>query len=410
MAKTEFFETAVKRGYYGTDKSGLFGKKDNVRKYWEDVSIKTAIRPVIEMVLERKEKIRIIDLGCGSGEGVELLTHIPPASPITSTTKEFVISENDIKLYLGVDISPAMVKQGKKNYAGRSNIQFAEADLSEGLPLRSHLPYDIYFSSYASQSHLSFDELERLTHHIFSHIDQSGYMVFDLYGRYSPEWPKYWANNCRTFSPYTMAYLLPPEEQNPEKITWFDATFWSGMELRNLIESTAKSSGRTARIISMQDRSVLVGRHIDTMLFKDHRHQTRMAVNRLFDRDYRGEIVGLRPDIRYLNGVKSIAPDAWERIMGHYQQWTAVVDMLEALMMSDNVKVKEIIESSNEALSNELKMLAWLYRNADRFPVVDFWASIMGPQVACVLRNLEQSLPAGLGCGHGLFCIVEIRK
>jgi len=55
-------------------------------------------------------------------------------------------------------------------------------------------------------------------------------------------------------------------------------------------------------------------------------------------------------------------------------------------------------------------MLAWLYRNADRFLVVDFWASVMGPQVACVLRNLEFSLPQGLGCGHGLFCVVEVEK
>jgi len=53
-------------------------------------------------------------------------------------------------------------------------------------------------------------------------------------------------------------------------------------------------------------------------------------------------------------------------------------------------------------------MLAWIFRNAARFPVVDFWASVMGPQVACVLRNLEFLLPRGLGCGHGLLCVVEI--
>jgi hypothetical protein len=34
----------------------------------------------------------------------------------------------------------------------------------------------------------------------------------------------------------------------------------------------------------------------------------------------------------------------------------------------------------------------------------------MGPQVGCVLRNLEFSLPQGIGCGHGLFCVVEIEK
>jgi hypothetical protein len=60
MQRTEFCESAVKYGFYGVDKSGLFGKKDNVRKYWEDVVIKESIRPAIERILERKDKIRIV--------------------------------------------------------------------------------------------------------------------------------------------------------------------------------------------------------------------------------------------------------------------------------------------------------------------------------------------------------------
>jgi len=93
------------------DKSGLFGKKDNVRKYWEDVSIKMSIRPAIEQVLGCKDKIRIVDLGCGSGEGLELLTHIPPSVPIKTVNKEFVITKEDIEIYKGIDISPSMVRQ-----------------------------------------------------------------------------------------------------------------------------------------------------------------------------------------------------------------------------------------------------------------------------------------------------------
>jgi hypothetical protein len=86
------------------------------------------------------------------------------------------------------------------------------------------------------------------------------------------------------------------------------------------------------------------------------------------------------------------------------------VDTLEALIHHDNGRVKQLIESSDETLAEELKMLAWLYRNADRFPVADFWASVMGPQVACVLRNLEMELPEGIGCGHSLMCIVEVQE
>jgi SAM-dependent methyltransferase len=410
MPRTEFYESAVQHGFYGVDKSGLFGKKDNVRKYWEDVSIKMSIRPAIERILEHKNKIRIVDLGCGSGEGVELLTHIPPGDPVKTVNKEFVIVEDDIELYKGVDISPAMVEQGKHNYPHLAQVEFVQGDLSEGFPFMRDDPYDMYFSSYASQSHLTFEELGHLTKEVFSHISDKGYLVFDLFGRNSPEWPKYWGQDCHTTLPYTMAYLLPPQERNPEKIDWFDVTCWTGSELVSLIESAAKSAKRKARIVTMRDRSIFVGRHMDTGIFKTQSHQTRIAVNRLFDPDCRGQISGLSIDIDYLEEAKEASPDGWARIHDYYNQWQVVVNVLNALMCANNAEVKRIIESSPAGIADELKMLAWLYRNADRFLVVDFWASVMGPQVACVLRNLELSLPQGLGCGHGLFCVVEVEK
>jgi SAM-dependent methyltransferase len=410
MPRTEFYESAIKHGFYGVDKSGLFGKKDNVRKYWEDVSIKMSIRPVIERILERKNKIRILDLGCGSGEGVELLTHIPPSDALATVHKEFVIVENDIEIYKGVDLSLAMVEQGKHNYPHLKQVEFVQGDLSEGFPFSGDDPYDIYFSSYASQSHLSFDELGRLTKEIFSHISDRGYLVFDVFGRNSPEWPRYWGRDCHTALPYTMAYLLQPQERNPEKIEWFDVTYWSASELVGLIESAAESAKRKARVVTMQDRSIFVGRHMDTGIFKEKCHQTRMAINHLFDPDYRGQINNLSIDISYLEEAKRTSPEEWARIHDYYNQWQVVVNVLDALMSTNNTEVKRIIESSPPGFADELKMLAWLYRNADRFPAIDFWAGVMGPQVACVLRNLELSLPQGLGCGHGLFCVVEVEK
>lgn len=410
MPRTEFYQIAVKRGFYGVDKSGLFGKKDNVRKHWEDMSLKMSIRPAIEQVLEHKDKIRIVDLGCGSGEGIELLTHVPPSDPVKTVDKEFVMTEGNIEIYKGIDISPAMLEQGKHNYAGLPQVQFVQGDLSEGFPLIKDEPYDIYFSSYASESHLTFHELERLTEQIFSHIGDRGYMVFDLHGRYSPEWPKYWSGDCHTCLPYTMAYLLPPQEQDPEKIKWFDVTYWSGSELIELIESAARSAGRKAKIVALQDRSIFVGRHMDTSLFKKQSSQMRMAVNLLFDRNCRGQIDALNLDMKYLEEVKDVSRQGWTRIYDCYNQWQGVINMLQALMFANNAEVKRIIESSPDNLADEMKMLAWLYRNADRFPVADFWAGIMGPQVGCVLRNLEFSLPQGIGCGHGLFCVVDVAK
>jgi SAM-dependent methyltransferase len=115
MRRTEFFEAAVKAGFYGIERGGLFGKKDNVRKYWEDAFIKAAIRPSIEGLLAEHRRLRIVDLGAGSGEGLELLAHIPPSEPI-KTRVPFVLDNPQIEVYHGVDISPAMVEQGRANY------------------------------------------------------------------------------------------------------------------------------------------------------------------------------------------------------------------------------------------------------------------------------------------------------
>lgn len=39
---TEFFDIAALQGFYGLERGGLIGKKDYVRKYWEDITIKLA--------------------------------------------------------------------------------------------------------------------------------------------------------------------------------------------------------------------------------------------------------------------------------------------------------------------------------------------------------------------------------
>jgi hypothetical protein len=235
-------------------------------------------------------------------------------------------------------------------------------------------------------------------------------VVYDAYGRYSPEWPIYWDKDAHEQLPYTMAYLQPPEEQDPKTAAWFDVTFWTSKELLDMIQRASATSGRKVNVRVLKDRSILVGRHMDTRFFKPTRFGIRQQVNRLFDRGYREDISGLRVNLDYLATTCDSDGRAAERIRAYLSSWSCVIDILDALIHHNNPRVKQSIESSDETLAEELKMLAWLYRNADRFPVTDFWASIMGPQVACVLRNLEMELPPGLGCGHSLMCIVEVQE
>jgi SAM-dependent methyltransferase len=407
--KTEFFETAVSLGFYGMDRGGMSGKKDNVRKYWEDIFTKLVIHPFIESLLKSKGRLRVVDLGSGSGEGFELLTHIPVGLEVEGVEKGFLLRSKQIETYLGLDVSASMVEQGSKNFSHRHNVRFLRHDLTNGFPLLSEPPFDVYFSSYSSLSHLTKLQLTHLFEQICGSVEERAVMIFDMFGRLSPEWPLYWSRSNEEMLTYNMAYLFPPEKRSSEKIDSYQVCFWTGRELADLICSVAAKTGRKVKI-EMKDRSIFVGRHIDTGIFNGFPQSLRHQVNRLFDWERRGHVEKLKIDMAFLDPYKDVQPLAYERIREYAGQWNTVIAVLEALMKTDNAAVARIITPAPPQLGDELKMLAWLFRNASRFPAADFWASIMGPQIACVLRNLEFNLPEGVGCGHGLLCVAEISE
>jgi len=408
MEKTEFFETAVQQGFYGIDKGGLTGKKDNVRKYWEDISIKTAIRRPILNLLNHKEKLRVVDLGCGSGEGYELLTHIPPTNK-TTIQRDFVLTDANIQLYLGMDISPSMIKQGKANFSGKDQVQFIESNLATDQSSLNNEPFDIYFSSYSSPSHFTDTEIKDLIESIFKSNTDSFVLALDLFGKFSPEWPQYWNQKDLDLLPYNMSWLYPTDTHEETKPENYFVRFWSAAEIRDLIVEAALKTNRQATVKCI-DRSILIGRHMATGFYNQHPQNLRFEVNKLFDRDYRGAVEHLQADISYLDFFKDSHPLEYQRISYYNKLWNTTISFLDALMNKKKILFKKILEQAPDELKEELMMLQWLDGNSSRFPVVDFWASIMGPQVACVLRNLEFGLPDGLGCGHGLFCTIEVKK
>lgn len=403
----EFYDIAAQWGYYGLEKGGLTGKKDNVRKYWEDIEIKLTVRSSIEKLLERKSDIRVIDLGCGSGEGFELLTNVPVSQPLSSGKQCFVLSPEQIS-YAGVDVSDSMIQQGRKNYENQNNVRFEQADLNKGFPLMDENPFDIYFSSYSSLSHLVPDKLQKLVEEIFNHAEPRAFIVLDLLGKYSLEWPKYW-NESRKMLPYNMAYLIPPESRNAGTIQWFDVCYWTPSMLFQLLEAAAKNTKTGIQIVQCIDRSIFVGRHMETGLFGAQCLNYRYQINRFFDRDYRGELEHLLIDLDWCTELGKTQLQIWSRLQDYKEKWNCVIALVDALLHGNDSTVSHLIETTSQDISNELKLLTWLYRNAHRFPVVDFWASVMGPQIAVILRNIEMSLGHAVGCGHGLLCVVEIQ-
>ena len=408
--QTDSYQTLVENGFYSVEKTELRGKKDHVRKYWEDIATKMFIRPLLERLLQQKNVVRIVDLGAGSGEGFELLTHIPPSNPITSTYQSFVLNPEQIDFYLGIDLSGAMVAQGNRNYAHFDNVCFIQADLKEELPLAHYPPFDLYFSSYASFSHLRPQELGRLVNQVETHTQGRSFLVLDVLGKYSPEWPEYWEHSCQELLPYTMGYLLSSHEQKTEVAPWMNLSFWSPQELIDTVSLGVSSTTAKIRILAMLDRSLLVGRHMDTPFFSSPRQQLRFQVNRLFDLDYRGDIDSLICELSYLDPYKDRHAPIILRLQDYAHQWNSVIHVLDALMSGQRSKAKAMIKNGDEGIADDLQSILWIYDNATKYPVTDFWSSVMGPHIACLLRNFELRLPNALGCGHGLLYLVEITK
>lgn len=403
----EFFDVAAQQGFYGLEIGGLKGKKDYVRKYWEDTIIKLIVRDPIEKLLARRDNIRIVDLGCGSGEGFDLLTHIPPSKPLNPGKQSFVLSSDKISSYVGVDISHSMVQQGRKNYDNINNVKFEHADLNKGLQLIDEHPFDIYFSSYASLSYLEPDKLQQLIEEILNHAEPGAFIVFDLLGKYSLEWPKYWNMHIKML-PYNMAYLIPDDIRNDEHIHWHNTCYWTPSELSGMLNHASIKTNKKIKIISSVDRSIFVGRHMETGLFGAPKLNYRSNINHLFDPEHRGEIGQLFIDLSWCEEIGNTQPEIWARLLDYKEKWNCVITLVDALLHGDNKQISYLIETTLPDVSSELRFLTWLYRNAHRFPTTDFWANVMGPQIAMILRNIEMSMQPALGCGHGLLCVVEI--
>lgn len=408
MEKTEFFETAVQHGFYSSKTGGLIGLDDNVRKYWEDISIKTAIRRPILRLLQIKDRLRILDLGCRSGDGYELLAHLPPVNKMT-VQRDFILQDSTIKQYLGVDLSREMICKGRNNYSGKDNIEFLETNLATDFSYLTKVPFDIYFSSYGSLSHLTYTELENIFGHILYSNNEEFVIAIDLFGKFSPEWPQYWKKNDEELLEYNMNWLNSSNQQFYDKEVIHLVRFWNASEISNLFGNLAKKFVRKIEI-NCSDRSILVGRNMDTGFYNKFPQKLRLEVNKLFDRDYRGNVEFLSADISYLEHLKESHSLEYQRISHYCKLWNDTISFLDALIHEKHSLANEIMLSVPDFLKEELSMLKWLEGNSSRFPVVDFWASIMGPQVACVLRNLEFNLSAGMGCGHGLVCTIEVSK
>lgn len=405
------YEQAVHNGHYAKDTGGLVGKHDNVRRYWEDELTGLVVRDALErLLLEKKralERLHILDLGCGSGEGYELLTNIRRRTSGVETANSLLVTPELVGLYLGVDISHAMVEQGRATYAGNGKIAFERGDLRGGLPpVVGRHPFDLYFSSYGSLSHLKDQELEHLLVEIAQHAGEHALVVVDLLGKFSYEWQDEWDTKERShMRDYSMAYLHPDGEAEDQEIEHFPMRYWTQQELEQFLARVSQQSGRSVSLRRSFDRSILVGRHMDTALYNPKAPALRRAVNMLHESNHRTELRDLLFDYHPKPGFDHV-----NRFFEHIQMaWNLVVSYCIDLLSSDEMDPEhEDVEAFPEPVAGAVKTVGKVIDNVRWMRMGDPRANIIEPQLAYTLRSLEIGLQQGQGYAHGLVGIVEI--
>ena len=409
------YTQAVREGKYDLYVGNLFGKYDNVRTYWEDQLTRIALRPFLGELVESRcqndRGVRIVDLGCGAGQGYEILTKIDRRDLDLGLQHKRVLPKENIDLYLGLDISEAMVKKGQTLFESEPHVAFAQADLREGLgSLKTEQePFDIYFSSYGSLSHLMRQDLVRLLEDICQHSRNDSTIVLDFLGRYSIEWPDFWGarSESEKVREYTMSYLYPPATREKIESEKFPLRFWAGKEVKELAKELTAATGVGVEVLKLMDRSLLVGRHTDTQEYNPQLKAIRRSINSLHE-DY------LRTNLEELLIDPTIVPDhplIASQLRQLITSWNVVVEYCQQRLW------KRCALTELEGWDSFTKSLQFALMTVDRVIADVGWmwygdprANIIEPQLGYALRTLEYEMQQGWGCGHGLVAILRIKK
>lgn len=407
------YSESVSRGHYHQNQGGLFGKYDNVRTYWEDELTRLVLRPFVRERLvasaAANRGMRVLDLGCGSGEGYNLLTSIRQSDLVLDEAQRYVLGPRQVALYLGLDLSESMLAQGRRNFPGLQNIRFESADLREGLGVAAREPpFDIYFSSYGSLSHLGAPQLRNCLRAVVQHAAPGAVVVLDLMGRFSPEWPDYWLaqGDSEKTRPYSMSYLFSEAERRQGAIERFSLRFWSGEEVRELAAAVSLDTGVEFDVLELLDRSLFVGRHVDTREYGSRLPPLRRLVNRLLEHNVRTPLEQLLIPEVPLGDSEELR--AFFRPLVH--AWNTVIDFARARLGGARIVLVEMpgwrdypapLQMALVTLDRIIDSVAWI-------DVGDVRANVIEPQLAYVLRRMQHRIQDGRGAGHGLVAVLRV--
>ena len=416
------YSEAVKSGLYAK-RSGLTGKYDNVRRYWEDELTRYFLYPHLRKLIERSRglmrRIRILDLGCGSADGYELLSGIRERDPDLQAHEVDLLTPDVFGLYKGIDLNEDLLAQARKIYGGRPKLTFAQGDFTKGLPIgKDDRAFDLYFTSFGTMSHHNRDSTAiRLLADIAARVEHYAVIICDWLGRYSYEWQTLWTDDLSKHRnmDYVVSYIYEKEEREARRDEFQHITLrlMSPQEAIRIVSEASARAGVEVRPLTFFDRSTFVGRHMDTGEYNPHAQPIRKAVNSLHEPNLRTDLNDLiinyvpKPGFDFLNDYFEHLQMCWNALVHHTAQLLVAYDPPTERFGEAAPPVPgsypEPLREMMDRMRHVVEGVGWLRAGLPRENIIE-------PQLGYALRHLVRALQDGRSCAHGYVGIFEVDR
>lgn len=395
--------------------TGLRGKYDNVRTYWEDQSLRLRLRPHLQTLVDCRLKqgrdVRIVDLGCGSGDGFETLMSLRRGDVRGQDHQAELIPPRHLGRYLGMELNPALLEQAQVRHAQQQAARFLQADLRQSPRFpEDEEAFDVYFASFGTLSHLNEDDTVSVLAEIARHAEHGSLLMADWLGRFAYEWTDLW--NADTsgehWMDYRISYIYSEQERTTREIDSFPLRLLAPDEVRRIFKRVEDETGVALVEKDLFDRSLFVGRHMETGDYNRHARPLRSAVNRLHEPQCRTDLETLLFDLHLPDGF----PGARGELETIHAAWNALVHFTrEALVRADASaplpqppdSIPDVARRAMMRMHKVVEAMEWVEADDPRAEWVE-------PQLGLALRNIELQGQRAAGCGHGLVAICEVQK
>ena len=333
-------------------------RRDWVKRAWEEPAFRRHLDAALgrAAALGLARDLDVLDLGCGTGVGLDLLLG----------TRAVGAGTVRVARYTGLDLDPALLAVARDRLAGPDGpptgvgaVDLVEGDLADVPEVG---PRDLVLSSGVPLSHLPPDELGPALTRLVARAtapERPALLVIDVLGRWSLEWTSRWD---RTRWEYRMSFFASEAAASATPMTT-----WDGADLERTVRAAVAAAGRAVRDLVRVDRSLGVGRHTTTREYTPDLPRLRGLIDVLAEADEPEGVAAVAARL-HLDPALPAAP-------------AVVLDAHRRFIAAWNALVAPAADPAGEVAR----------------------APGAGAALATALRALEADLePLGLGLGHSL--------